>query len=367
MARARRGRGEGSIYQRGDGLWVASVSCGFKADGKRRRHVAYGLTKKEAQDNLRHLVGSVAVDANRVRAHDFAMLWLADKKRSISPTTYGRYEQLWRLHLQPHIGHVLLSALKQINVMRLFADWEKAEVSPSTRRKAADLLHSILEAATGQGIVAGAVTAAVTRPRVEKKEMHVLSPEQVGAFLEHSASDPLHALYVMALTTGMREGELFALEWRDIDFTGGFVFVQRTLEEYRGRLRVKPPKSAKGLRRIDLPGLAITELHTLRKCAVADGLATAPVFHDSRGGHLRRPNVARRSFKPLLAKAGLPPIRFHDLRHTHATLLLVNGTNPKVVSERLGHASIEITLTTYSHVLPTIQREAAATLNKLLA
>ena len=205
----------------------------------------------------------------------------------------------------------------------------------------------------------------VSGPLVEAAEMTVLDAKQVDAMLKAAVSDRLHAMYVVAVATGMRQGELFALAWPDIDFDGGSVMVQRSLEEIDGKQRLKPPKTKKGKRRIELPKFAIDALHEHRKRMLAEGHAAGPVFCDRDGGYLRRQNMNRRSFKVLLKKAELPDIRFHDLRHTSASLLLLKGVNPKVVSERLGHASIEITLNTYSHVLPTMQREAADKLEKM--
>jgi integrase len=377
MARARRGRGEGSIYQRGDGLWVASISAGRTSSGSRRRLVAYGVTKKAAQYELQKLIGSATTDPSKLLVRDLAKRWLEAKKKTVTPLTYDRYEQIWRIHVEPFIGNARASHLKAWHIERFYSDLEKARAgqgvderplcSRAGLRKAGEVLHFILTEAARQGVLPAAPTQFVRRPKVEQVEMLVLSPEQVTTFLEHAALDPLHYLYLMALSTGMREGELFALEWKDVDFDSHAVTVQRTLENRKGALRTKPPKTKNAYRRIDLPEAMVDALLEHRRRAVAEGMATAPVFHDERGGWLRISNVGRRSLKPILERAGLPRIRFHDLRHTHATLLLVSGVNPKVVSERLGHASVEFTLKTYSHVLPTIQKDAAAKLNKLLA
>ena len=177
--------------------------------------------------------------------------------------------------------------------------------------------------------------------------------------VRYPAEDPLHALFVMALSTGMRSGELFGLQWGDLDFNKGFVMVQRTLEELSGKLRVKPPKTAAGRRRIDLPANVLTILETHRKSQLASGHIKHPVFCDAQGGWLRRPTVARRHFHPLIKSAGVPKIRFHDLRHTAATLMLIEGVHIKAVAQRLGHNDERITLQIYSHLLPSVQRDAA--------
>ena len=166
----------------------------------------------------------------------------------------------------------------------------------------------------------------------------------------------------------MREGELFGLQWPDVNLEDGWLCVQRTLEEVRGKMQLREPKTEKSRRRIELPAFVVDALHEHRKRMLAEGhdVKKGLVFCDTDGGYLRRSNVARRSFKRILGRANLPPIRFHDLRHTAASLLLLLGENPKVVQERLGHSRIEVTLNTYSHVLPTMQKEAAQKLNKLL-
>jgi integrase len=163
----------------------------------------------------------------------------------------------------------------------------------------------------------------------------------------------------------MRQGELFALQAENIDFDNGSVYVQRSLENVGDQLRVKETKSAKGRRRIDLSRFTVDALHEHRKRMLAEGHTGGPFFCDTKGGYLRRSNFLRDSFEKIIARAKLPPIRFHDLRHTCATLLLLADINVKVVSERLGHAKIQITLDTYSHVLPTMQKAAADKLDRM--
>jgi integrase len=183
---------------------------------------------------------------------------------------------------------------------------------------------------------------------------------QARALLTAASSHRLYALFLLALDTGMRQGELFAQCWEDIDFDAGSVLVQRSLEEINGRHRVKEPKSDKA-RRIDVSTFTLNVLQDHRKAMLAEGCYApdAPVFPATEGGWLRKPNFQRRVYRPPQKAAGFPAIRFHDLRHTAATLMLLNDVNVKVVNERLGHASIQFTLDTYSHVLPTMQRIAA--------
>jgi integrase len=192
--------------------------------------------------------------------------------------------------------------------------------------------------------------------------MKTLDPDQVQAFLKAARQDRLYALYVVALDSGMRQGELFALAWPDIDLDGGSVRVVRSLEELNGELRVKDVKTARSRRKIDLSPFAVEVLTEHRRAMLAEGHIAGPVFCNSRGDYLRRSNLTRTSFGAILERARVPKIRFYDLRHTCATLLLLADVNAKVVSERLGHASVAFTLDVYSHVLPTMQKAAAAKL-----
>jgi integrase len=188
--------------------------------------------------------------------------------------------------------------------------------------------------------------AKVPLPKVAKREMKVYDGEQVVKFLKAASTDRLYAMYVLALDSGMRQGVLFGLQWSVIDFEKGSVSVQRSLEEVKGKHRLKEVKTAKGRRRIELSQFTLDVLHDHRKRMLAEGFTQGVCFCDTDGGPLRKSNVARRSFQMIMKQASLPAVRFHDLRHTAATLLLLQGIHPKVVSERLGHASIELTLNT---------------------
>jgi integrase len=207
----------------------------------------------------------------------------------------------------------------------------------------------------------------VDPPRVPKSEITPLDQQQVGKLLAAAKDDRLEAVYVVAIGSGLRLGELFGLQWTNVDLKAGRIAVRHTLTEVGGKLSLTEPKTAKGRRLVTLPRTAVDALIDHRKRMVAAGFAGVRfVFFNSAGGPLRRSHFHRNEFKPLLKRAELPNIRFHDLRHTSATLLLAQGVHPKVVQERLGHAQISLTLDTYSHVLPSIEAEAASRLDSLL-
>lgn len=229
-----------------------------------------------------------------------------------------------------------------------------------------DRLHRALDQAVHWGLVPRNVCDAVTRPRAQRPTIRVLTPEQVSLLLTAAREDRFHALYVLAITTGLRQGELLGLRWADIDLDRAVLHVCHALSEVAGRLWLDEPKTAKARRTVELPVFALAAVRDHRARMLAERDLQEFVFCDTHGGPVRKSNLVRRSFLPLLKRAGLPRIRFHDLRHTAATLLLLEGVHPKVVQERLGHSQISITLDTYSHVLPSMGRDAANKLDALL-
>ena len=361
--RTRRGRGEGSVYQRLDGLWCAITP---KETGKRKS--LYGKTKAEVLKKLREYRPG-AGDATRLTVKEYLASWLDGPARNkVEASTLDRYRMIFNGQVYPHLGGLLLVKLAPYHVQELYAALERAGESARSRELAGTVLGTALRHAVRLKLIPHNPVSDIPKPRPVKREMRVWSAGQVKSFLKTAATDRLHALYVLAVSTGMRSGELFGLQWGDVDLEAGSLSVNRTLEELHGQFRLKEPKTAKSRRRIDLPKMAVDALHDHRRRMLAEGNAGAvQVFCDTAGGYLRQSNVHRRSMAPLMVAAELPRIRFHDLRHTAATLLLLAGENPKVVSERLGHASIEITLNVYSHVLPTMQKEAARKIDAMLA
>jgi integrase len=367
--RKRRGRGEGAIHQRSKDLWEGKVSLGYDGNGKRKRKTVCGQTKKQVQDKIRNLQNSAAAgtvgDAGQLTVAQFLTRWLENTaKAKVRKGTWTRYEQIIRLRITPSIGGVRLSKLTAIHIEQLFADLKKKDVADRGRQMAGTLLHMALAYAVHPlRLITNNPAGDVAKPRPLKPEIMVFDPDQVARFFQEASADRLYPLYVMAVDTGMREGELFGLEWSDIDFPSKSVQVKRALKEVAGEIWVEDLKTGKSRRRIDLAQATLDALHEHRKRQLAEGNAGKLVFCDSEGNYLRRPNVARRSFHPVLIRAGLPRIRFHDLRHTAATLLLLADERTKVISERLGHSNTQTTENTYHHVLPTMQKRAAEKMN----
>ncbi|MDZ4781470.1 MAG: tyrosine-type recombinase/integrase [Planctomycetia bacterium] len=368
----RRGNGEGSIYQRSDGRWCGCINIGYNGAGKRQRKVVYGATKKEVQDGLTKLqgkkLGGVLVKVERQTVAEFLTWWLESvAKGRIRATTYANYETMIRVHVNPRLGGLALAKLLPDHLINLQTSMADAGASPRVRQLTYAILHRALGDAMRLGKVARNVCDVVDRPRVEKSTVRALDPGQVDDFLVAAETDRLYALYVLAIASGLRLGELCGLQWSDVDLDAGTVTVRHTLMEVKGRSELSQPKSESGRRRVDLAAAAVAALVEHRKQLMREGLAGCPfVFCDTDGNTLRRSNITRRSFKPTLKRAGLPDMRFHDLRHTSASLLLTKGVHPKVVQERLGHSQISLTLDTYSHVMPSLQRDAANSLDGFL-
>jgi integrase len=213
----------------------------------------------------------------------------------------------------------------------------------------------------------------VTPPRVIRKEIPCLSREEARAFLRACEGDRMEALYILAISTGMRQGELLALRWANVDLDHGTAQIRGSLQRTKDGLQISEPKTSRSRRQVALNRSSVEALrrHLIRQNAErlyqgAKWLDSDLVFANQVGRGIEATNLVRKSFKPLLAKAGLRPMRFHDLRHTAATLLLQEGIHPKVVSDMLGHSQIAVTLDLYSHVTPTMHRQASDAMDAIL-
>ena len=372
MTKRRRANGEGSVCRRADGRWVATVSIGRDANGRIRRRAVYGRTQRDALAHLRRLQADLAagrpVTPDKTRVGEFLERWLEDAARpSVAFNTLRIYRGFAKNHIAPAIGGVTVRQLSPANVLFLQSEMERKGASPRLRQMVHTMLRRVLRDAVQWGMLARNPCDLVERPRASRGEASYLDAEQVRALLAAARGDRLESLIVLAVSTGLRQGELLGLQWGDIDLQAGTLAVRRQLvEETKGRPVLGELKTARSRRLVVLPEIAIASLRSHKSRLGIAQHPTALVFTGARGGPLRKTNLLRRWYHPLVEKAGLRRFRFHDLRHTHATLLLSQGVHPKVVQERLGHSSVMMTLDTYSHVTPSLQAEAAVRLDAAL-
>jgi integrase len=374
----KRGNGEGSIHRRKGGGWCAQYTV-YTAKGRKRKTL-YGKTRLEVAAKLAKALsdreGGITFDADNLRLGDYLQRWLEDsKKGSVKRVTYEGYARQVRNHLVPTLGRIKLRALTPAHLRGLYREKTETGLSARTVGYIHTTIHNALEQAVKDGLVPRNVAGVVKPPQLCKEEIQPLTPAQTKSFLEAVGGHRFEALYVLAVTAGPRQGELLGLKWEDIALDRKLLQVKRTLSGIKGGEPVfSNPKSAKGRRSVKLTARAVEALRRHRERQLEEREEVAGlwqnhglVFPTRIGTPMSRHNLVARSFKPLLKRAGLPEIRFHDLRHTCATLMLAVGANPKVAQETLGHANVTITLDTYSHLLPNMQNEVAEKVNELLS
>jgi integrase len=341
--------GTGSIRLRADGRWEYRV---YDREAKKQKTYR-GATKAEAMAGPRraHEVAvRAAQDAQDVTVADFLTGWLSARRPVVRASTWKRNASMLDCWVLPALG---AKRLRDVTADDLHALYETAgkTLSPGSVRNVHAVVGLALEAAVREGKLPRNPARSVKAPRAGDRHWTVLTRTQANALLDAAKGDELEALWVLALTTGMRSGELLALRWSDIDLDDGYLNVERTVtQKAEGGLTTADPKTRAGRRHVPLIARAATALreHYTRSGA-AHRRHTALVFPARNGGLMFSSNMLVQQFRPLLAKAGLPPMRFHDLRHSAATAMILDGAQPNEVSKRLGHASIAITLDLYAH------------------
>jgi integrase len=373
----RRGRHEGSIRQRSDGRWEARVTIGYR-DSKRVHRSFYGLTRRAVQEQMiaaqRELqTGVVALGPSQTVA-TFLESWLEQTaKPTLRPRTHLRYVQLVRKHALPTLGAIALRKLTPQHLATLYGRKFDEGLSPRSVQFLHAVLHRAFKQAVRWQLIGRNPADAVDAPKPRRPEIRPLSPLEARQLLEAARGDNFEALYVLSLTTGMRQGEVLGLTWAAIDLDAGRLEVRATLQRLPGSWSLEEPKTGKSRRSIRLAPVAVRALRAQRARQAEQRLRLGSawpnhdlVFTNGWGEPLDGRHLPDRFLRPLLKKAGLPTIRWHDLRHSFATLALTQGVHPKVVQEMLGHSSVSLTLDVYSHVLPNLQEEAAASMERVL-
>jgi integrase len=379
VAKRKRVSGEGTYKKRKDGRWEAQYTI-HTPSGTKRKSV-YGRTKEEVAMKLRKAIadseGGLVFDAEGLTVAEYLRHWLEGSvKGSVWHTTYRDYAGHVKNHIAPELGRLKLVKLTATHVQALYRKKLDSGLAPRTVQYIHATLHKALDQAVKWRLIPYNVSDAVTKPHQERSERDALTLRQVLDFFEAAKGDRFEALYVLAVFTGMRPGEMLALRWSDLvlDNPEPVARVRRSLSKYDdGRPVIKSTKTEKG-RAIALLPQVIEALQIHRKRQAEQRLKYSGLWRDEdlvfpskTGGSMSWGNLVRRNLKPLMRAAGLPDgTRPYDLRHTFATLMLEQGENPKVVQEVLGHSRITHTMDTYSHVSPNIQKEAFGRLGKRL-
>jgi integrase len=367
---------KGHLRERSPGHWAIVIDLRDPATGKRRRkwHSFQG-TRRQAQIECSRLItesrGGAYVDPGRVTVAEYLTRWLDHMGTQVSPRSRESYGETVEHNIVPLIGNIILAKLRPAAIAQMYSTalesgrrHRQGGLSP----RSVHLMHRILSQALKQAVrwqlLAHNPCDAVSPPRVERKQMAVMDVDNTIELLEAARPKPLFMPILLGAFCGLRRGEVAALRWRHVDLEVGRLSIVMSLEETRAGVRVKPPKSGRS-RTVALPALAVEELRRHRLKQAEELLRLGVRQTDDTNVCLQKsyepwvPSNLTSAFYKFIRASGLPLVRLHDLRHSHATHLLGENVHPKIVQERLGHANITTTMDLYSHVMPGMQEDAA--------
>lgn len=370
----RRANGEGFVRLRSDGRWECQIVL---PSGERKS--LYGKTQREVLEKRTELTraiargGAPAVANDRQTVGEYLATYLDSKRAKVRPTTLRRYELLVKVHVTPDVARIPITKLTAAHLERLYGQ----RIAAGAAKRSVRHVHAFISAALGKaqrwGIVPQNVAELADAPKAPRTEMKFLTEAELARLLDAARGDRFEALYVLASTTAMREGELLALKWADVDLDRKTLRVERNVTRSLGAAVFLPPKTERGRRSIDLSDRAVAALRAHRKRQLEDRVAAAAVWEDNGlvfaneiGRVVSATNFLKRDWPRILARAGVGRIRFHDLRHTAITILLMRGIPVEVVSRMAGHATPGFTLDRYGHVIPAAQKAAAAIFDEVV-
>jgi integrase len=359
----------GHVRKRGN-TWSAVLFLGYDHMGKRKYKWHGGFkTKKEAEKflaaKIQELNSGTLIEPSKQTVSEYLDSWLKFKQTQVRPNTFINWESKVRLHIVPHIGHIQLANLRPEHVDKLYSTLKEEGLSTHSIIHCHRILHNALGRAVKWNLIPRNVIDAVDPPKLERKKLEVWTTEQAIQFLRVAQESRYFVFFLLAITTGMRRGEILGLKWDDIDFENEQLIVRRTVSWATGKMKELEPKTERSRRVIALPPQTLEALrqHKVRQMEERLKLGEQYQFGNyvvtKENGVVPHHTWIHEHYEKLCRKAGVPYIRIHDLRHTHASLLLEQGVHPKIVSERLGHSTIGITLDIYTHVLPSLQHKAA--------
>ena len=376
----KRANGEGSIRKRKDGRWEGRYTAGHDpATGKQIFKSVLGKTQAEVKEKLKKaLVEAGQIDFTKSGKYTVGT-WMDEwfenvAKINVRPSSHQTYRGYIDNHIKPNIGNIPLEKLTTMDLQKLYrtlltkgrverieAENQPSGLSAKTVRNINQVISSALDLAVAQKIIPSNPTDACELPKVEHREMQTIPEEQLQAFLAEAKATGVYEMYYIELATGLRRGELLGLKWQDIDWKNGIIRVRRQIARVDGRIVEAPLKTKNSYRTVTISPQAI-EVLKQQKAKTHDQY----VFPSPNGGPIS-PDSVNNMLKRVLARAGIPEVRFHDLRHTFATIALQNGVDIKTVSGMLGHFSAGFTLDTYAHVTTAAQKEAAQTMGNVLS
>ncbi len=380
MAKRKRGATDGSIFQLPDGRWRCQVELGTTITGKRQRRVFEAPTKAECAARLTEALHQKNQGVNLVPVKEsvggFLNAWLSDVvKPGTREKTYTLYEYLIRYHAIPELGELNLAKLKPERVQAMLKKKVEAGLSPKTVKHLRDTLRNAFNCAVKWDLMHKNPAALAKPPGLGPQELHVFTPEEAQRFLAATQGHRWEAVFTAAISLGLRQGEILGLRWDDLRLEGPdpILTVRHSLQRKKGGgLELVQPKTVKSRRTLSLPDVAVEAFksrraiqHQERLWAGKKWMETGLVFTTLMGTGVDQRRLLHHFYK-LRDAAKLPKIRFHDLRHSAATLLLAQNVHPKIVSELLGHSTISLTMNTYSHVLRSMNREAAKQMDSVL-
>ena len=376
----KRANGEGNIRKRKDGRWEGRYTAGHDpATGKQVIKSVLGKTQAEVKEKLKKaLAESGQVDFTKSGKYTVG-LWMDEwfenvakiKVRASSHQTYKGYIDN---HIKPNIGNIPIEKLTTMDLQKFYrklltkgrierieAKDQPKGLSAKTVRNINQVISSAMDLAVAQKIISANPTNACALPKIEHQEMQTIPTEQLQAFLQEAKATGVYEMYYIELATGLRRGELLGLKWQDIDWKNGIIKVRRQVARVDGQIKEAPLKTKNSYRTVTISQQAIEVLKEQKKKT-----NDTYVFPSPNGGPIS-PDSVNNMLKRVLERAGIPKIRFHDLRHTFATIALQNGVDIKTVSSMLGHFSAGFTLDTYAHVTTSAQKEAAQTMGNILS
>ena len=373
---AKRKNGDGSVFERKDGRWEGRLVVGYKENGYAKTKSVTAPTKTECEEKLGKLREEVGRRSERIKPDmlfgDWIDFWYQNfSKPKLRPTTQACYEGRIYTHIIPGIGQIPLCKLTQNELQQFYARLKKSgrkkhvekfgeSLSDRMVRSCHTTCRTALEKAVTEGLIRINPAVGCKLPPKKAKEMQVLTPAEIIRFLTQAKEEGYYEIFLLELTTGMRRGEIIGLKWRDLDLATGELHIARQVIRVKGETVVSQPKTKSSLRTVILAPDMVEILAELKQTVAGEWMFPSPVNE----GQPRNPCALYHRFQTILERANCKKVRFHDLRHTFATMAIENGMDIKTLSTMIGHVSAETTLNIYSHITDTMQLQAAVKIDR---